>query len=290
MERKRWAFPIVGVAAVRRGGETRVALAGVAPIPWLLARRARRCDSAAAERVQGRRRPRAREARTCDDRRMKLHRLCSSRSSLLTACGGKKEAASLGTTNATTTVDSDGCHAIKTPNPEKRTRAEAHDHARRGEDLRRDARDELRQHHDQARREGLAEDDSVIRQPRPPPLLHRHDLPPDHPGLRDPGRRPDRHRHRRSRLHDRRSAAGVDQVHGGRRRDGEDGREAPGTADSQFFIVIGPDAATLPPVYALLGNVTPGSTSRSGSATSATRIPEQLTALIEIEKATVDVH
>ncbi|HEU5362550.1 MAG TPA: FAD binding domain-containing protein [Gaiellaceae bacterium] len=36
MERKRWAFPIVGVAAVRRGVATRVALAGVAPIPWLL--------------------------------------------------------------------------------------------------------------------------------------------------------------------------------------------------------------------------------------------------------------
>ena len=36
MERKRWAFPIVGVAAARRGGEIRVALAGVAPIPWLL--------------------------------------------------------------------------------------------------------------------------------------------------------------------------------------------------------------------------------------------------------------
>ena len=36
MERKRWAFPLVGVAAVRRGDETRVALAGVAPIPWLL--------------------------------------------------------------------------------------------------------------------------------------------------------------------------------------------------------------------------------------------------------------
>jgi xanthine dehydrogenase YagS FAD-binding subunit len=36
MERKRWSFPIVGVAAVRRGGETTVALAGVAPIPWLL--------------------------------------------------------------------------------------------------------------------------------------------------------------------------------------------------------------------------------------------------------------
>jgi xanthine dehydrogenase YagS FAD-binding subunit len=36
MERKRWAFPIVGVAAARTDGTTRVALAGVAPIPWLL--------------------------------------------------------------------------------------------------------------------------------------------------------------------------------------------------------------------------------------------------------------
>jgi xanthine dehydrogenase YagS FAD-binding subunit len=36
MERKRWAFPIVGVAAARRGDSTRVALAGVAPVPWLL--------------------------------------------------------------------------------------------------------------------------------------------------------------------------------------------------------------------------------------------------------------
>ena len=36
MERKRWAFPIVGVAAARTGGVTRVALAGVAPVPWLL--------------------------------------------------------------------------------------------------------------------------------------------------------------------------------------------------------------------------------------------------------------
>src|SRR4029079_7483731 len=38
MERKRWSFPIVGVAAVRRGAETTVALAGVATIPWLLDR------------------------------------------------------------------------------------------------------------------------------------------------------------------------------------------------------------------------------------------------------------
>jgi xanthine dehydrogenase YagS FAD-binding subunit len=36
MQRKRWAFPLVGVAAVRRDGATRIALAGVAPTPWLL--------------------------------------------------------------------------------------------------------------------------------------------------------------------------------------------------------------------------------------------------------------
>jgi xanthine dehydrogenase YagS FAD-binding subunit len=36
MERKRWAFPMVGVAAARSDGVTRVALAGVAPVPWLL--------------------------------------------------------------------------------------------------------------------------------------------------------------------------------------------------------------------------------------------------------------
>jgi xanthine dehydrogenase YagS FAD-binding subunit len=36
MDRRKWAFPIVGVAAARFGSEIRTALAGVAPIPWLL--------------------------------------------------------------------------------------------------------------------------------------------------------------------------------------------------------------------------------------------------------------
>ena len=36
MDRQRWAFPLVGVAAVRTGADTRIALAGAAPIPWLL--------------------------------------------------------------------------------------------------------------------------------------------------------------------------------------------------------------------------------------------------------------
>jgi xanthine dehydrogenase YagS FAD-binding subunit len=36
MDRRKWAFPIVGVGVARVGPEVRIALAGVAPIPWLL--------------------------------------------------------------------------------------------------------------------------------------------------------------------------------------------------------------------------------------------------------------
>jgi xanthine dehydrogenase YagS FAD-binding subunit len=36
MDRTRFSFPLVGVAAARFGGETRLALSGAAPIPWLL--------------------------------------------------------------------------------------------------------------------------------------------------------------------------------------------------------------------------------------------------------------
>jgi xanthine dehydrogenase YagS FAD-binding subunit len=34
MDRRKWAFPLVGVAAARTGGAPRIALAGVAPVPW----------------------------------------------------------------------------------------------------------------------------------------------------------------------------------------------------------------------------------------------------------------
>jgi xanthine dehydrogenase YagS FAD-binding subunit len=36
MDRRKWSFPIVGVAAARLDGKVRIALAGVAPIPWAL--------------------------------------------------------------------------------------------------------------------------------------------------------------------------------------------------------------------------------------------------------------
>jgi xanthine dehydrogenase YagS FAD-binding subunit len=37
MDRRTWSFALVGVAAARFGGEVRLGLAGVAPIPWALA-------------------------------------------------------------------------------------------------------------------------------------------------------------------------------------------------------------------------------------------------------------
>jgi xanthine dehydrogenase YagS FAD-binding subunit len=36
MDRQRWSFPLVGVAAAHTGDERRLVLAGVAPIPWVL--------------------------------------------------------------------------------------------------------------------------------------------------------------------------------------------------------------------------------------------------------------
>ncbi len=36
MDRRKWAFPLVGVAAARSATGIQIALAGVAPIPWTL--------------------------------------------------------------------------------------------------------------------------------------------------------------------------------------------------------------------------------------------------------------
>ena len=66
--------------------------------------------------------------------------------------------------------------------------------------------------------------------------------------------------------------------------------EAAGTAGSQFFIVIGPDAATLTPDYALLGKVTDGLDVAKTIGNYGDANTGAITRLIEIEKATVDVH
>ena len=57
---------------------------------------------------------------------------------------------------------------------------------------------------------------------------------------------------------DRRPAAGRREVHRGVVAMAKTGAEAPGTSGSQFFVVSGPSAATLPPDYAIVGNVTSG--------------------------------
>jgi cyclophilin family peptidyl-prolyl cis-trans isomerase len=66
--------------------------------------------------------------------------------------------------------------------------------------------------------------------------------------------------------------------------------EAAGTAGSQFFIVIGSDAAGLPPDYALLGKVTEGLDVAKTIGAFGDPNTGSISRLIEIEKATVDVH
>lgn len=65
------------------------------------------------------------------------------------------------------------------------------------------------------------------------------------------------------------------------------GAEAPGTSGSQFFVVTGPKGASLPPDYALLGQVSQGmevvdAIGKLGDAS------EQPTETITIEKITID--
>ena len=66
--------------------------------------------------------------------------------------------------------------------------------------------------------------------------------------------------------------------------------EAPGTAGSQFFVVTGPDAATLGPDYAVLGHVTKGLDVAKRIGTMGDPTTQQPTRLIEIQKTTVVVH
>ena len=66
--------------------------------------------------------------------------------------------------------------------------------------------------------------------------------------------------------------------------------EKPGTAGSQFFIATGPDAAKLPPDYAVLGKVTDGLDVAKQISDFGEPSTGQPLRLVVIEKATVDVH
>jgi len=207
----------------------------------------------------------------------------------LTACGGKKEPASLGTTNGTTTVDSDGCHTIKTPDPKQRDvpKPTVTLDPKKTYDvtletncgsitIRLDVKDSpkttasfvsLVRHHYFV--------DTVFHRIIPGFVIQGGD--PTGSGNGGPGYETVEAPPSSTKYTEGVVAMAKTQA------------EAAGTAGSQFFIVIGPDAATLTPDYALLGNVTKGLdvAKRIGNFGDANG---DISRLIEIEKATVDVH
>ena len=237
MDRKRWAFALVGVAAARVGGETRIALSGAAPDPVAARVAWRRCgDAAAGNRVQGRdRRARSSTApsqlsRSATIRRPSAACACSSLS--LPAAATTTAASRQRRLRSRPPATWDGTRRRGARAEAGRRRAAADGRARSGR----------RPTASSSRRTAAPSRSSSTRRLAPKTaaslvalarerLLRRHDLPPGRARLRDPGRRPDRHRQRRPRLQDRRRAARDAAYTEGRRRDGEErGTEAPGTA------------------------------------------------------------
>jgi peptidyl-prolyl cis-trans isomerase B (cyclophilin B) len=207
----------------------------------------------------------------------------------LTACGGKKEPASLGTTNGTTTVDSDGCHTIKTPDPKQRDvpkptitldPKKTYDVTLETNcgsiTIRLDVKDSPKttaSFVSLIRRRYFI--DTVFHRIIPGFVIQGGD--PTGSGNGGPGYETVEAPPSSTKYTEGVVAMAKTQA------------EAAGTAGSQFFIVIGPDAATLTPDYALLGNVTKGLdvAKRIGNFGDANG---DISRLIEIEKATVDVH
>jgi peptidyl-prolyl cis-trans isomerase B (cyclophilin B) len=209
----------------------------------------------------------------------------------LTGCGAKKEKViSLGTTNATLTVDSDGCHAIKTPNPEKRHSpkpATTLDPSKTYDvklvtncgsiTIKLDVKDSPKT---------TASFVSLVRRHYFAGTIFHRIIPgfviqggdPTGSGSEGPGYETVEAPPQSTKYTEGVVAMAKTQT------------EAAGTAGSQFFIVVGADAATLTPDYALLGNVTEGLdvAKRIGNfGDPNTGAPLRL---IEVERATVDVH
>ena len=103
------------------------------------------------------------------------------------------------------------------------------------------------------------EDGEQLRLPGPAGLLPLRDLPPGHPELHGPDRRPDRDRHGRSRLHHPRRAAGRQPARSTRSASVAMANTGqPNTGGSQFFIVTGTEGESLPATYTLFGQVPSG--------------------------------
>jgi cyclophilin family peptidyl-prolyl cis-trans isomerase len=206
------------------------------------------------------------------------------------ACGSKKEPASLGTTSATTTVDGDGCHSIKTPNPEKRHVAKPTItlDPKKTYDVtlttncgsitfRLDVKDSPKT---------TASFVSLVRRHFFVGTIFHRIIPgfviqggdptgtgTDGPGYETVDKPPASTKY----------TEGVVAM-------AKTQTEAAGTAGSQFFIVVGPDAASLTPDYTLLGKVTKGLDVAKRIGNFGDPNTGAILRLVEIEKATVDVH
>ncbi|MGZ4289841.1 MAG: peptidylprolyl isomerase [Gaiellaceae bacterium] len=209
----------------------------------------------------------------------------------LAGCGGSKSTQPfLGTTNATTTVDSDGCHPIKTPDPETRHAPrpkQALDPSKTydvtletncgGFTIRLDVKDSP---HAAASFVSLVRRGyflgTIFYRIVPGFVIQAGD--PTGTGRSGPG------------------YTTVDpppqstKYTEGTVAMAKTPTSAAGTADSQFFVAIGPDAAALKPDYALLGHVTDGLDTAKVIGKFGDPATEQPLRLVVIEKATVDVH
>ena len=209
---------------------------------------------------------------------------------LTVGCGSKKEPASLGTTNGTTTVDADGCHAIKTPDPERRRAPKptaALDPAKIYDvtldtncgsfTFRLDVTDSPKT---------TASFVSLVRRHYFIGTIFHRIIPgfviqggdPTGTGTEGPGYTTVDKPPASAKYTEGVVAMAKTQT------------EAAGTAGSQFFVVIGPDAASLTPDYALLGKVTKGLDVAKRIGNFGDPNTGQPLRLVEIEKATVDVH
>jgi cyclophilin family peptidyl-prolyl cis-trans isomerase len=210
----------------------------------------------------------------------------------LVGCGGKKAVpATLGTTNATTTVDSDGCRPIETPNPEERhapqpkqplDAAKTYDVTLETNcgsiTIRLDVKDSPRTTASfvSLARRGYFRD-TIFHRIVPGFVIQGGD--PTGTGTSGPGYSTVDRPPKGTKYTEGTVAMAKTQT------------EAPGTAGSQFFIVIGPAAESLQPDYALLGHVTEGLdvAKRIGNFGDPSDPSGSPLRLVVIEKATVHV-
>jgi cyclophilin family peptidyl-prolyl cis-trans isomerase len=210
----------------------------------------------------------------------------------LVGCGGKKAGpTAAGTTNATTTVDSDGCHPIKTPSPEERRApkpkqpldpSKTYDVTLQTNcgsfTIRLDVNASP---HTTASFVSLVRRGfflhTVFHRIVPGFVIQGGD--PTGTGTSGPGYTTLDRPPKGTKYTEGTVAMAKTQT------------EPPGTAGSQFFVVIGPDAETLSPDYAVLGKVTDGLdvAKRIGNFGDPNDPSGSPLRLVEIERATVDV-